>query len=97
MRLAVFTLGYLLAFQAGAAVTLPQNPLLLQRADPFIYRDAQSGLLLLYRHSTGFFCAGDPIQLQPGRVKNGESGAGLAEKSQRTDECQYLGARAAPH
>ncbi len=43
MRLAVFTLGCLLAFQAGAAVTLPQNPLLLQRADPFIYRDAQSG------------------------------------------------------
>jgi len=43
MRLAVITLGCLLAFQAGAAVTLPQNPLLLQRADPFIYRDAVSG------------------------------------------------------
>ncbi len=43
MRLTIFTLSVLLSLQATAAVTLPQNPLLLQRADPYLYRDATTG------------------------------------------------------
>lgn len=43
MRFTVLTLACLLALPAAGAVTLPQNPLLLQRADPFIQRDATSG------------------------------------------------------
>lgn len=43
MRFTALTLLCLLALPAAGTVTVPQNPLVPQRADPFIYRDGQTG------------------------------------------------------